>query len=1449
MPCSSFSSMDQRHLRIIVKSVRKGQSQSDNAKKSIKGHPACSTQPEIPIGNGFGRQCKALGTCLDMSTAYHPQTDGQSEHTIQTLEDMLRAARDRQKSYADKRRKPLEFSVGDYVLLKVSSCKGVVRFGKKGKLAPRFVRPFEIIEKVGPVAYRLDLPEELNGVHDTFHVSNLKKYLADPKLQVPLDEIRVDAKLNFVEEPVEILEREFKKLKGLPSSRFGGIRNVALNSRVNFPPLSGCDRLKDTSNSLNPIKESLVPEGDNVNFSSYARRTKTNVTSFGESTNPSWSKMNPGSVTNEQNIWSSSFPTGSFTSSFDDSIVVPVPTRWTSYDQPSTMKPTSETPIVKSVDINAEPTSYVGATGASTKDQTKAEANFHSFLADKVFDGVNISISCNVVEKVSVRFKNTLYGYFIGKRMAFPVVEYYVKNNWAKHGLKRIMMNAKGLFSSNLILGLEDVISLIATHLRKPIMLDSYTSVMCKDSWGRSSFARCLIKINSEADLKDSITFGIPDLEGLGFTKETIRVVTTPVVIDSNDGLQQVVNKKHNNKRNSTSNMLPKGVPVVKGFQVGKDFAFQPKAPKAGSNGGGTRSEVSSKVGSSKNTKEGASLTEQGTFTARKKDKDVVDTGQMKMSNITTPNPFTVLGEDDEEEVENVRWKWTSNESLCPKDNYYMDRRALWSNLVGHASLMRNRPWVLMGDFNAALNLEDHSSGGYEPNVAIRGFKECVQDMEVSDVNCTGLHFTWNQKPKGSKGILKKIDMIMGNLQFNDDFLGSFAIFQPCRISDHSPCVLHIPTVTKSKSKPFKFTNFLVYKEGFCEVVESGWNVNFEGFAMYQVVKRLKGLKSPFSIDKDPSSSILREEHAHYLLTFKEAQLDEEQFLKQKAKVEWFKAGDSKTAYFYRIVKSKCARNRIDMVNDSSNTLYDGNQVLGAFVNHYGQFLGTEGATNHLDDHDLYTHVLDTTKADFMVRDVTDIEFKNVIFSMGDDKAKGPDGFTVAFFKKAWDVVIGDITSVIRDFFLQCKLIANRIKEGLGNIVGINQSTFIPGRRISNSILLTQELIRNYHRRRGPPRCAFKVDIQKAYDTVDWKFLETILVGFGFHPKMVQWIMVCVSGASYSICVNGNLHGWFKGKRGLRQGDPLSPYLFTLVMEVLTLTLKSMVRNSNEFHYHHHCEKQRIINLCFADDLFLFAHGHPNSVSVIIDALEEFKQVSGLVPSILKSTTFFCNVPNAIKASIMNSMPFAEGEMKKGKAKVVWDSVCMPKHEGGLDVCSLKDMLSNRDIARSGFSLDDLVSNLISDGAWRWPPDWLSRDDDLQSFSMACVWDTIRSWEDMVQWYNVVWFPHCILHHAIHMWLVVQQKLKTQDRLQQWDVGPSIDLNLLRCPLCELVPDSHDHLFFECPFLYRCGLRRNGRLSRRRLRLRIKLFRRRLFSGSNCSSYSNGAVEAGHFQV
>ncbi|GKE12916.1 putative reverse transcriptase domain-containing protein [Tanacetum coccineum] len=256
------------------------------------GIPVCIICDRDPrFASRFWRSLqKALGTSLDMSTAYHPKTDGQSEGTIQTLEDMLRAcvidfekgwishlplvefsynnsyhasikaapfealygqkcrspvcwaevgeaqltgpdliqettekiiqikqriqaSRDRQKGYADLKRKPMEFQVGDKVMLKVLPWKGVVRFDKRGKLNPRYVGPFKVLERIGSVAYKLELPQELSRVHNTFHVSNLKKCYSDEPLAVPLEGLHIDDKLQFVEEPVEIMEREIKRLK------------------------------------------------------------------------------------------------------------------------------------------------------------------------------------------------------------------------------------------------------------------------------------------------------------------------------------------------------------------------------------------------------------------------------------------------------------------------------------------------------------------------------------------------------------------------------------------------------------------------------------------------------------------------------------------------------------------------------------------------------------------------------------------------------------------------------------------------------------------------------------------------------------------------------------------------------------------------------------------------------------------------------------------------------------------------------------------------------------------------------------------------------------------------------------------------------------------------------------------------------------------------------------
>ncbi|GJZ18845.1 putative reverse transcriptase domain-containing protein [Tanacetum coccineum] len=163
----------------------------------------------------YGRKCRSPVCWAEVGDVQltGPEIIHETTEKIVQIRQRLQAARDRQRSYANIRRKPLEFQVGDHVMLKVSPRKGVIRFGKRGKLNPRYIGPFKILERIGPVAYKLELPEELSNVHSTFHISNLKKCLSDESLVIPMKELRLDDKLNFVEEPVEIMDREVKQLK------------------------------------------------------------------------------------------------------------------------------------------------------------------------------------------------------------------------------------------------------------------------------------------------------------------------------------------------------------------------------------------------------------------------------------------------------------------------------------------------------------------------------------------------------------------------------------------------------------------------------------------------------------------------------------------------------------------------------------------------------------------------------------------------------------------------------------------------------------------------------------------------------------------------------------------------------------------------------------------------------------------------------------------------------------------------------------------------------------------------------------------------------------------------------------------------------------------------------------------------------------------------------------
>ncbi|XP_071728108.1 uncharacterized protein [Rutidosis leptorrhynchoides] len=612
--------------------------------------------------------------------------------------------------------------------------------------------------------------------------------------------------------------------------------------------------------------------------------------------------------------------------------------------------------------------------------------------------------------------------------------------------------------------------------------------------------------------------------------------------------------------------------------------------------------------------------------------------------------------------------------------------------------------------------------------------------------------------------------------------------FRGKKISDHCPAVIKLPLEHHVKPKPFR--------------------QEVSGHALFRLVKKLRLLKKPMhklmwckgnihkkvvecrakldvpqqELDADPFLVVKRDVEREALLEYNEVVLHEEMFLKQKSKIEWLRVGDSNSSFLNKSVKSKANKSRIQAVFDLNENFVEGCDVPKVFVEHYERFLGTSTPCDEI-----------------------------------------------------------------------------REPASLEEVVSVNQSAFILGRRISDNILLTQELMKNYHLDRGISRCAFKVDIQKVYDTVDWEFLEVTLICFGFPMKMVRWIMACVSSTSFSINVNGDLHGFFGGKRGLRQGDPMSPYLFTLVMEVLTLMLKRNISRAPEF-----------------------------------KSLEEFKKCSGLVPSLPKSTAFFCHVFASMKNSILATLPFKEGRlpvrylgvplvpsrlvyrdckilvervkikvdnwmnkflsfagrvqlivsvltamqvywcsvfilpdmiikdieklfrgflwcqgpMKRGKAKVKWDNVCLPKYEGGWgdgatgsawhdSWCNLgirSNIVTHNDIVRAGWNEKNVIRDIVYDDGVLWPRGWVRRYPVLQSisapilfnspykygwkdihgsvheFSVSRAWNSLRLQGSKVSWYSVVWFSQCVPRHAFLLWLLLGEKLKTQGKLKPWDV-------------------------------------------------------------------------------
>ncbi|KAL0293586.1 UNVERIFIED_CONTAM: hypothetical protein Sangu_3235000 [Sesamum angustifolium] len=534
-----------------------------------------------------------------------------------------------------------------------------------------------------------------------------------------------------------------------------------------------------------------------------------------------------------------------------------------------------------------------------------------------------------------------------------------------------------------------------------------------------------------------------------------------------------------------------------------------------------------------------------------------------------------------------------------------------WGGLRTLAVGISDEPWLVLGDFNAVLDDSEVRGRAADTSVSMAEFRTCMLDTGLVQLPFTGCPYTWHNCSEGTRSLWKRLDRMLVNEAWLEKWPGSSYISALPRTEMYE-------VVCKLKALKAVFRQQRKQKGNLTENVKLA-----KGY--------LDKAQELFAVYRD---DVLLHLVKCCRMVYSEAIKLELSMLKQRAKLRWMKHGDQNSKVFFRKINSKRAKHMIFQITNAAGEGID------------LSFLRTE-----------LKHTLTLEEANLLIRPVTREEIKEAIFDIDEESAPGPDG-TGQLLKQVNTTVLAlipkvNLPSYVSDYRpISCcnvlykvitKVIVQRMQPVLHLLIDHSQTAFVPGRSIADNILLAQELLAGYNQRRLPPRCTLKVDIQKAYDSVEWDFLLEVLRLFNFPPRFVGWIEQCVSTASFSVSINGAIYGFFKGGRGLRQGDPMSPYLFVLVMEIWNSLLRYRVQNAAHFQYHWKCKELGILNLCFADDVLLFCKAHIPSIQVLKDTLNEFAALSGLNVNPEKSQIILSRAVQQERQQIIDCLGFQEG--------------------------------------------------------------------------------------------------------------------------------------------------------------------------------------------------------------
>ncbi|XP_074271262.1 uncharacterized protein LOC141595191 [Silene latifolia] len=623
----------------------------------------------------------------------------------------------------------------------------------------------------------------------------------------------------------------------------------------------------------------------------------------------------------------------------------------------------------------------------------------------------------------------------------------------------------------------------------------------------------------------------------------------------------------------------------------------------------------------------------------------------------------------------------------------------------------------------------------------------------------------------------------------------------------------------------------------------------------------------------------------------------EKTIVQQQAKVQNLIHDDCSSKFFYAKIQERKHQQIIGQIKDRHGADRIGlDSVADGFVDYYKSLLGASSPVSPLDNGFVQLcPTVSSEAADALILPITKEEIKAALFTIGSDKSPGPDGFSSAFFKHSWSLIGESYCKAVLSFFstgrmskqanstlialipkkkvsstvmdfrpISCcttfyktisKIISTRLSTVLPHLIGPEQAAFVKGRSIHENIMLSQSLVKGYGRKYLTPRCLIKVDIRKAFDSLQWSFIENMLLALKFPPQFISWIMGCLTSSWFSLKLNGSVHGFFQGKSGVRQGDPLSPYIFLSGLQAnvdkteiyfggVSPSIKSQILITSGFSegsfpfrylglplntarttvdmYGILVNKIQASIQHWSSKLLSYA-GRLQLLNSVVFGIENFWCASVLLPkSVLKTINklcknFFWNIKATDKKMIVKS----------------WSSICAPTNEGGFGVkellswnkaliskwlwlldqtpqglwsiwhseyhlshCSIWDVAVQDRYSESFRSIISVKNDLLTVtgspvAARALLHSWCSGG----KFQVAAAYNWFRPCHPTISWSKGLFHKVVVPRHNIITSLACQQKLATVDKLiLRGFITPN------RCVLCKQDSETHDHLFFACPF-------------------------------------------------